>query len=64
MTAIYKDKEETIQKLTDENKKLKVDVAYYTQKLERVLADLSKLNYLNDEIVKELNWEELEKKKE
>jgi len=56
--AIYQDKEETIQKLTDENKKLKVDVAYYTQKLERVLADLSKLNYLNDEIVKELKENE------
>ena len=57
--AIYKDKEETIQKLTDENKKLKVDVAYYTQKLERVLADLGKLTYFNDEIVKELKETEV-----
>lgn len=58
VTAIYKDKEEEIQKLTDENKKLQTDVAYYTQKLERVLADLGKLNYLNDEIVKELKENE------
>lgn len=40
--AIYKDKEETIQKLTDENKKLEVDVEYYTQRLELVLSDLDK----------------------
>lgn len=35
--AIYKDKEETIQKLTDENKKLKVDVEYYTNKVNILL---------------------------
>ena len=43
VTAIYKNKEETIQKLTDENKKLQKDVEYYTQKLERVLTDLGKM---------------------
>ncbi len=46
VVAIYKDKEETIQKLTDENKKLKVDVEYYTQKLEKVLAEKKKMKGL------------------
>lgn len=56
--AIYKDKEETIKKLTDENKKLKVDVEYYTQKLEKVLSDIDKMRGLNEEIIKALKESE------
>lgn len=56
--AIYKDKEETIQKLTDENMKLKVDVEYYTQKLERVLSDIDKIKGLDAEIIKALKENE------
>ena len=54
VTAIYKDKEDEIQKLTDENKKLQTDVEYYTQKLEKVLSDLSKMKCLEEEIIKAL----------
>lgn len=52
--AIYKDKEETIQKLTDENKKLKVDIEYYTQRLEKVLSDIDKIKGLDEEIIRAL----------
>ena len=37
VTAIYKDKDDEIQKLTDENKKLQEDVEYYKNKLNVLL---------------------------